>query len=39
MSAKKYFKRYANRRARRAKDSFRKGNGHKKVYDLWWSLY
>lgn len=39
MSAKKFYKKYANRKTRRAATVATKGCSHKKVFDLWWTLY
>ena len=39
--ARNYFKKYSNRKVRRAKDDDipMKGNGYRRQFDYWWTLY
>lgn len=38
-SMKKYYRGVSNRKVRRKKDEIFSRGMHKKVFDLWWSLY
>lgn len=38
-NAKVFYKRVANRKVRRCKEEFSKGNGHRKLFDYWWMIY
>lgn len=37
-STKVFFKRVSNRMVRRSKEVFPKGNGHRKLFDYWWTI-
>jgi len=36
---RQFYKRYTNKKVRRCKEAFSKGNQYRKCFDYWWTLY